>query len=261
MAGERTQAPGQRSADEQSPSLATQSGERTYREEEIARILQRAAGLERKRQLDRPTLTLAEVEAIAGDSGIDPSLVRQAARDLENECQTGLGTRLAGVRVHRTFERVVEGEISSQHHEQLAADIRTAVMGTAAMPAQVSTIGRTMSWGAWTSGGVVEIQITPREGKTFIRIDVNAAQIAGGIFGGIIGGVGGGVGANVAWALPMLLHLPPLVGVLGLLSVVGSAYGLARWLFSSRVGAIHQRLERLADALEAHVRGQLARRP
>src|SRR5262249_44629614 len=121
MAGERTQAPGPRSEDEQPASLATQPGERTYREEEVARILQRAAGLERKRQLERPALTLAEVEAIARESGIDPSVVRQAARDLDNERQTGLGTRLAGVRVRRTFERVVEGEISNQHHEQLAA--------------------------------------------------------------------------------------------------------------------------------------------
>ena len=238
----------------------TRPAERTYREEEVARILQRAAGLERKRQLDSPALSLAEVEAIAGESGIDPSLVRQAARDLENERQTALGTRLAGAPVRRTFERAVDGEISSQDHEQLAADIREAMMGISAVPAQVSTIGRSISWSAWTSGGVVEIQVAPRDGKTFVRIDTNSTAIAGGLFGGIIGGVGGGVGANVAWMLPLLLHLPLSVGFLGLGGVLAGAYGLARWAFSWRVGALHLRLERLIDTLEAHVRAQLAAR-
>src|SRR5439155_3025577 len=116
----RTRAQASRSDDAEPPSLTTRPSERTYRDEEVARILQRAAGRERKRQLDRPALSLAEVEAIAGESGIDPSLVRQAARHLENERQAGLGTRLAGVPVRRTCERAVEGEISSQHHEQLA---------------------------------------------------------------------------------------------------------------------------------------------
>jgi len=81
-----------------------------------ATILQRAAGLERKRQLDRPALSLAEVEAIARESGIDPSLVRQAARDLEDERQTGFGTRLAGAPVRRTFERAIDGEISARRN-------------------------------------------------------------------------------------------------------------------------------------------------
>src|SRR5205823_5858192 len=110
MAAERTRAPVPVGEDKQSPSQkrspSARTGERTYRDEEVALILQRAAGLERKRQLDRPALSLAEVEAIAGESGIDPAMVRQAARDLENERQAGLGTRLAGVPVRRTLERV-----------------------------------------------------------------------------------------------------------------------------------------------------------
>jgi hypothetical protein len=258
MAAERTRPPAARDEPTPSTSLARPSTERTYREEEVARILQRAAGLERKRQLDRPALSLAEVESIASESGIDPSLVRQAARDLENERQTGTGTILAGAAVRRTFERVVDGEISSQHHEELAAEIRESMTGISAAPAQVSTIGRSIGWSAWTAGGAVEIQITPREGKTFVRIDVNSAPIAGGLFGGIMGGVGGGVGANVAWILPYVLHLPLYAGFLGLAGVLVGAYGLARWAFSWRVGSLHQRLEQLADALEARVRTRLA---
>lgn len=260
MAAERTRTT--RSSDDSSQSSSrpqARSGERTYREEEVARILQRAAGLERKRQLEPAALSLAEVEAIASESGIDPSLVRQAARDLENERQTGWATRLAGVPVRRSFERVVDGEISSQDHEQLADDIRGA-MGASALLAQVSVVGRSINWSSWTGGGAVDVRISPRDGKTFIRIDTNAAQIAGGIFGGIMGGVGGGLGANVAWILPYALHLPVFVGAFGVAGVLAGAYGLARWAFSARVGALHQRLELLIDTLEAHVQSQLGGR-
>src|SRR6266849_1819585 len=260
MAAERTRARAPPNEDGKTPARTALPGERTYREEEVARILQRAAGLERKRQVDGPELSLAEVEHIAAESGIDPSLVRQAARDLENERRAALGTWLAGAPVRRTLERTVEGEISPERYDELADDIRTAMMGTFMVPAQVSTIGRSMTWSAWTSAGAVQIHIGPRDGKTFIRIDANASPIAGGLFGGIMGGVGGGVGANVAWLLPFMLHLPVFVGLLGLAGVMAGAYGLARWLFSGRVGALHQRLERLIDTLDGHARSQLALR-
>ncbi len=260
MAAEQTRAPVPRNEDGEIPSRTAPPGERTYREGEVARILQRAAGLERKRQLDGPALSLAEIERIAAESGIDPSLVRQAARDLENERRAALGTLLAGAPVHRTLERTVEGEISPERYDELADDIRAAMMGTFMAPAQVSTIGRSMTWSTWTSAGAVEIHITPRDGKTFIRIETNASPIAGGLFGGIIGGVGGGVGANVAWLLPFTLHLPVFVGILGLAGVMAGAYALARSLFSGRVGALHHRLEQLIDTLERHARSQLALR-
>jgi len=60
--------------------------------------------------------------------------------------------------------------------------------------------------------------------------------------------------------LPFTLHLPAFVGVLGLAGELLGAYGLARWAFSGRVGALHQRLEQLIDTLEGHLRSQLALR-
>jgi hypothetical protein len=63
--------------------MAERSKERLYREEEVAEILQRAAGIERRRQQERPALSLSEIEAIARESGLDPALVRDAARELE----------------------------------------------------------------------------------------------------------------------------------------------------------------------------------
>jgi hypothetical protein len=98
--------------------------ERTYREEEVAAILHRAARLERDREPGEGALNLREIEDIARESGIDLSLVRQAARDLDDDDRWGIGAAVAGAPLRRTLERVVEGEIGAEHHEQLAQEIR-----------------------------------------------------------------------------------------------------------------------------------------
>jgi len=111
MAAERTRAQAPPNEDGKTPARTALPGERTYREEEVARILQRAAGLERKRQVDGPALSLAEVEHIAAESGIDPSLVRQAARDLYIDREAALGKFFARSLVGRTLDRIVGGDI------------------------------------------------------------------------------------------------------------------------------------------------------
>lgn len=227
---------------------------RSYGDEEVARLLHRASALDRKRQQDAGAgLSLAEVEAIARESGIDPSLVRQAARDLDAEQASGFSRRFLGAPTRMSIERVVEGEISVDDHERMAAEIRRLVAPMGSMPSQITSLGRSLSYTAWTGAGAVEVSVTPRDGRTLIRIDANATPLAGGLFGGIMGGIGGGLGANVAWLIPVALHLPVAAGLLGLAGVVGGAYALARSIFSAKVNAFHHRLEQLADALESQV--------
>lgn len=265
---ERTRSSGQ-AQDVPVPSLADQRDASAYDEKQVAEILQRAAGLDQKKRFERPVLTLQEIEAIARDAGIDPAMVAVAARDLALKHQEqGLGSRLAGAPLRRTIERVVDGEISTDEHELLANDIREALAGTG-MPAQIATLGRSLSMSMFTRGGLIDVQVSPKNGKTHIRITVNAVQLAGGLFGGLMGGIGGGLGGNVAWIVPTVLatqlHAPAVACVAGgaaaLLGVVGGAYGLARALFSRSVGSTHRRMEQLADTLEGHLREVLARRP
>src|ERR1041384_4706622 len=111
---------------------------RSYRDEDVARLLHRASALDRKRQQDAGSgLSLAEVEAIARESGIDPGLVRQAARDLEAEQSSGFSRRFLGAPARMSIERVVEGEISVDHHERMAAEIRRLLQPMGSMPSQV----------------------------------------------------------------------------------------------------------------------------
>ena len=234
--------------------------QRLYGEDETGEILRRAAQLDAKKQHERPALSLDEIEAIARDSGIDPQLVRQAARDVQSKRSSSASAKWLGAPVRFSVERVVDGEVTTDMHEALAADIRATIFGSATVSGQMSVVGRSLSWSGFSTAGSLNLELVPRDGKTYIRIDVNASQIAGGLFGGIIGGVGGGLGTNVAWMLPGFLHLPVVAGIGGFLAVVGLAYGLARALFVWRVRALHQRLEQLADRLEIAVTAGLAAR-
>jgi hypothetical protein len=231
------------------------TGERTYREEEVAAILQRAAQLERLPDSGEGVLNLREIEEIARDSGIDLSLVRQAARELEDDERIGgtIAAALAGAPVRRRLDRVVDGEIGAEHHEQLAQEIRE-VLSASGAGNRITAIGRSLSLSGFVGTSAIELSIGPREGRTFIRVNVDRSQLAGGLFGGIVGGVGGGFGANVGWMVPTLLHLPAVAGLAGAGLVVFGAYLLARGIFANQARGVDRRLDALADRLETLIR-------
>lgn len=248
-----------------SESTGESQAERNYREEEIAAILHRAAQLERERGTDEGALNLREIEAIARESGIDLSMVRQAARELEDGEGGGIAAAIAGAPLRRTIERVVDGEISAEHHERLTQEIREVLSASGAgprwlIPGSLSSIGRSLTLSGFTGTSSIEVNVGPREGKTFIRVAADRSQLAGGLFGGIVGGVGGGFGANVGWMIPTLLHLPWFAGLAGAGLVVFGAYALARGIFATNAHGLDRRLESLADRLQALARSATAAR-
>ena len=230
--------------------------ERTYGEDEVAAILRRAAQLEHDRGPEGEALNLREIEAVARDAGIDPSAVRQAARELEEDVGEGIGAAIAGAPLRRTIERVVNGEIGAEHHERLAQEIRDVLSASAVgsrwmLPGGISTIGRSLTLSGFTGTSSIEVTVAPRDGKTVIRLSADRSQLAGGLFGGIVGGVGGGLGANVGWMIPALLHLPWVAGLAGAALVVLGAYAMARGIFVTNARGLDRRLDLLADRLEA----------
>jgi len=235
-----------------------------YDEKQVAELLQRAAALDQKRKLARPSLTLAEVEAIAKEAGLDPELVRRAASELATQDRSG---GWLGAPVTKTVERIIDGELGTDDHEALAAAIREALGAGSGFPVQIATLGRSLTVTTFSTAGLVDIQITPKDGTTRIRITVNSRQLAGGVFGGIIGGIGGGVGSNVAWLVPFLMerHGLPLIngllaGALGLAAVLGGSYSLARWIYASKARSLHTRIDQLAETLESSLRTSIAAR-
>ena len=231
-------------------------GERTYSEDEVAAILKRAVRIDHDRGSTQGALTLKELETIARDSGIDPDVVRQAAREIEEGRQKGISGAIAGAPLRQTIERVVDGEIGAEDHERLAQEIREVLSSAGVghrwgLPGSMSSIGRTLTVAGFTGTSSIEVTVAPRDGKTFIRLTSDRGQLAGGLFGGIVGGVGGGLGSNVGWMLPALLNLPWFVGVAGAGAVVFGAYWLARTIFTTNARGLDRRLDALGDRLEA----------
>jgi hypothetical protein len=240
------------------PSERTQP-ERQYGTEEVQEILQRAASLERQKKLERPMLSANEIETIAKESGLDPEMVKRAIAEFEvKSSPRSLASRLAGGPLKRIFEREVEGEITVASHESLAAEIRAA-LGSTSLMGQVSTVGRALTWTGYSTRGVIELNVFPRDGKTVIRLSSDTSQLAGGLFGGLIGGLGGGLGVNLAWILPVTAHTPWYAGAAGLVATVVGAWGLARTIYTLSTSSLVRRCEGLMDKLEADVRRAVKR--
>lgn len=231
---------------------------RQYGADEVQEILQRTSSLERKKQLERPTLAIEEIEAIAKEAGLDATLVRRAAQELElKKSEKTLGAKLAGAPLRQVFEREVDGEIGAAMHEQLAQEIK-AVMGPRMTLGTLASVGRSLNWTTISKHGSAELSLFPRDGKTVIRIEVNTSMLAGGLFGGLMGGLGGGLGINLLWILPTVAHLPWYAGVGGLGATLVGAWGLARAIYGLSSGRLTGRVETVMDALEKRLREQLA---
>ena len=230
---------------------------RRYSEKEVGLILSRATEMQtvEPTALDSAGLTLAELEEIAAEAGIDPGLLRHAANELDILQPTPtMGSRLAGAPVAIDIERVVEGELPRERLEELATTIHSATAGQGI----ASAVGRTLTWSSTTGSSITERQVlvSVRDGQTLIRIQENFGGLAASLFGGIMGGVGGGVGFGLGGGLSAALGLGAGLIALPLTTVAGS-YFLARAIYKSQIRrrqvAAHALVDRLAEQVEAAI--------
>lgn len=218
---------------------------RRFDEREIARILERAAELQQRAPLE-PTaatgLTLTELEQVAAEAGIDPRHVRAAASALEQDAPVAGAVLGAPLRVE--LERTVDREVQPAAYEALAALIRD----TLASPGYPSTLGKGFEWASANPQRVLRVTITPRAGRTTVRIEERFGNLVGGLFGGIVGGVGGGGGGAAIGVIGGALGDVGLGVALAGLAVAGS-FLLARAIFRSVARRRIRQLQRLLDLL------------
>ncbi len=206
-------------------------------------------------------LTLAELEEIAAEAGIDPRHLRRAATQLD-EGMVGVPTegiaRLLGGPLAIEFERRLAGELPESDFEQMIPEIQRAAGGLG----QASLLGRTLTWHSSTPQGERSLQITvsSTHGRTRIRIQERLNGLAGALFGGFLDGGGGGVGLGVG------------IGALGSaafaiafpVAVISGSYALARTIFGStarrRQRALRDLLDRLTELFD-HASAGRALRP
>jgi hypothetical protein len=223
---------------------------RRYSDDEVARLLQRATELQRHDPLlgGREGLSLAELESIAGEAGIDPALIRQAANELDREpARHGVGSALLGEETTLIIERRFTGALDRDHLEELVALINGAANATG----QISLVGRTLNFSSASGGNhprSVQVMVSSRNGETRLHIEERYGQLAGALFGGIVGGGGGGLGMGFGLPLGQMLGSAALMAAIPV-AVVGGCYLLARTIFRSVVGKRRQALIRLVEQI------------
>ncbi|HEY0778511.1 MAG TPA: hypothetical protein VGD56_11155 [Gemmatirosa sp.] len=232
---------------------------RRYSDQEVALILRRAAEL----QVDEPGATgtsLADLEEIAREAGLDPALVRRAATDLATASPVAAASRFVGAPTRVHVERVVDGEVTADDLEALVGEVRR----TFGEPGLVSTLGRTVTWsptptqyGHRMSGRRVFVTLTTRGGQTTIRAEEDLSATAGGIFGGLMGGMGGGLTAPaVAVGIGVFHAALPVVGLVG--ALIGGTYGLSRGIYVTLTRRREREIRQLVERLGAYAERAIA---
>ena len=232
---------------------------RRYSGGEVEEIVKRATELEAKAPTSGGAMTIGGVEALAGEVGIAPDVVRAAAKQMER----APGQPLALEPVQRNpwidgpttlaYERVIEGELPDTEWQVLVDEIRRVLRN----PGQLSQFGRSFSWVATRRPGIprdLEIAVSVRGGRTRITIHETMSQLIGAIYGGIGGGMGGGGLGPIMGILGGALHVAgPLLAVI-VPVWLGITYLTARTVYRRSTNRRAKELEGLADRLAELVR-------
>ena len=229
---------------------------RRYDRDEVDEIVKRATELEATNKTAAGAMTIGGVEEIAGEVGVKPELVRQAAESLRRP-STPNPSGPANVRnpwvggpTRLIFERVLDGELPESEYETVVDEIRQVLQDAG----QVSQFGRSFTWSSQRPGsnsGVrrnLEVTLSIRGGRTRVTIQESLTNLIGGVFGGIGGGMGGGGMGPAMGVLGGVLHVGPVM-VLFIPVWLGITYATARYVYRRSTSKKAAELERLADRL------------
>ena len=159
-----------------------QAVRRKYREDEVKEIVRRASELEASSPTQSGAMTIGGIESLGQEVGIEPAVVRSAAKSLERRSTPtsttpALVRGLIGAPTSLMVERIVEGELPPDEFPTLVEEIRRELQHVG----QVSQLGWSFSWTMTRSGNIrrdVEVAVTVREdrpGSLFGRIWVRSS--------------------------------------------------------------------------------------
>lgn len=222
---------------------------RTYTEAEVADIIARASRQTRPAATDEtPGLTLAEIERLGAEAGLDPAALRAAAAEIDAPAPS----RHWGAPADAVAQRVVTGTVSEEAWERIVATAR-AEFGRAGIAGQ---IGRTREWTAVGASNnaqpTTRLALEPTADGTRI---VLSQSVRDAMLGFTIGGSITSAMAVVFGVLTALNSDPEIWVATLILSVVsvlllgGSQVGLRVWQRRQE-----HRFERLLDRFELAVR-------
>ncbi len=229
---------------------------RRYSDKELALIIKRAAELEGRVGAEVPggVHSLAEIQQIAEEAGLDPELILQAAASLESSALSRKSLIL-GAPTEFRFQRTIDAEIDESDLGELISTIRQ-IMGH---EGEVSSVLGVAEWKHYTqseferalsrSSPRDHVEISPRPGETKIRVTSRYATQAGFVFGA------GAAAAGLVSVLAVLWSGQALPLEVGLIAGAWSAaYFGARSYWRRASSLIERRARNLMDQLESQVR-------
>lgn len=222
---------------------------RRYDEDEVALILRTAANPSAAAPAAHGTgLTLAQIQDIASEVGIDPHAVERAAHALALRDAPPASPVLGGP-VAPQYEQMVDVAVRSADYPDLVLAIRRA-MGRQGI---VSTELGALEWRARDAGGGRYVSVRPMGERTLVRVLGNLRDSAFLLFVG-----SGSLGGALTAAALKALGLAAMLGVGMFPVIVLGAYLPGRFLFRWRS---RREDERLRATLAAVTRALQERGP
>jgi hypothetical protein len=233
---------------------------RRYSDKEISRILRRASQIQRETPArpDPAGLTLAELEEIAVEAGIDVDNLRAAASELSADPDDdSWQTRMLGAPLTQRLVRRIPGELPAEAFGSLVPILQTE----SGVTGQASTVGRTLTWASTASGNntrSLNILVMAEGGETLVQLEERSNQTALAFHLGFsMGGLGFAIpaGAGLGATLGVALGVAAGVGVGGVFYLIG------RTLYGATTRARRRKVETLFDKLVERVRVLIAADP
>ena len=231
---------------------------RRYDQDEVQEIVKRATELEAKKTASG-AMTIGGVEALAGEVGVAPDLVRQAVDSIQapyvapGALAPNRKNNWIGGPTELLYECVVEGELPEAEYPTMVEEIRRVMRN----PGIVSQFGRSFSWTISRGPAIrrdVEVAVTMRRGQTRITVSENMNQLIGAVFGGIGGGMGGGGMGPIIGVGVGALHLVGAAVLTIIPAWLGITYLTARTVYRRATTKRGHELESLTNRLEAVAR-------
>lgn len=224
---------------------------RRYSEKEAGAILRKAAEMQRAEPsaADPSGFSLAELEEVAREAGIDPAIVRQAASQLEISTTASVGSALAGAPLALRLEVELPGEYPADRFDALVPMIQSA----SPWQGHAGVVGKSLTWNARADSNTSSLQVLvlAGNGRTLIRVEERLHGLVGALFGGVVGG--GGVGAGVGIGAGVGAAMGSSLFMIGFpVLIVGGAYYLTRTFYAAHVRKERGRLQGLLDQLSMH---------
>ncbi len=206
-------------------------------------------------QAAKPTgegMSLAGVQRIAAEVGIEPGQIRDAAAAIANSDQVILPGGIFGVRGELLLERFVDAEVAASDYADLLEEIRVTLGEVGEIN---ETLGTALSWSSSPkgTGRKAQILVSPKDGQTRLRIqDVEGtpaaiAMVPVTAFGLAIVGITGAILSN----LGLSTGITTAAAIATALTFFGSSYGLLRRSFNRQMKHRSEKITELMERLVA----------